>query len=56
MEYIIRNEVINEMVLIAQEDTPEGMFGVCLEFVIEIVMKIKNLSLIHNNRLHKSLL
>ena len=56
MEYTIRNNIFMEMVALAQSDHPQGMFTICLDFIIILAKKIKNMPLIHNDKVHRSLL
>jgi hypothetical protein len=56
MEYTIRTNMIMEIVAFAQSDNPEGMFSACLDFIIDLARKIKSMPIIHNNKMHKSLL
>lgn len=56
MEYTIRNNVFMEMVALAQSDQPHGMFTICLDFMIVLAKKIRNMPLIHNDKVHRSLL
>ena len=45
-----------EMVALAQSDHPQSMFTICLDFIIVLAKKIKNMPLIHNDKVHRSLL
>lgn len=56
IEYTIRNNVFMEIVAVAQSDAPHGMFAVCLDLMIVLARKIRNMPLIHNDKVHRSLL
>ena len=56
MEFAIREHIIIEVVTLAQTDQPEGMFMVCLDFIISLATNIKSMPIIHNDRVHRSLL
>ena len=56
MEYTIRNNIPMEMVALAQSNNPSGMFTVCLDFIIQLATKIKSIPIIHNDKVHRSLL
>ena len=39
-----------------QSDCPIGMFPICLDFMIEVCTQIKSMPIIHNDKVHRSLL
>lgn len=56
MEYCIRNNMFMEVIALAQSDHPEGMFIVCLDFIIQLILEIRSMPIIHNDKMHKSLI
>ena len=56
MEYCIRNNMFMEVIALAQSDHPEGMFIICLDFIIQLILEIKSMPIIHNDKMHKSLI
>lgn len=56
MEFAIRTNLIMEVVTMAQTDQPPGMFTVCLDFFIDLATKIKGMPVIHNDKVHRSIL
>ena len=56
MEYVQRKNVFMEMVAMAQTDMPHGMFTICLDFMIVMAKQIRNMDIIYNDKVHKSLL
>jgi len=45
-----------EVVAFAQTDEPQGMFNICLDFISEMAGKIRSMPIVHNSKVHKSLL
>jgi hypothetical protein len=56
MEYAIRENIIMEAVTLAQTDQPQGMFSVCVDFIIGLATNIKSMPIIHNDKVHRSML
>jgi hypothetical protein len=56
MEYAIRNNILMEIVTLAQQDIPPGIFVICLQVIIELATKIRSIPIIHNDKVHRSLL
>jgi hypothetical protein len=56
IEYMVRKNLFMEVCALAQSDHPHGMFSICLNFMIEIATKIKSMPIIHNDKVHRSLL
>jgi len=56
MEYAIANNIFMEVIALAQSDYPQGMFVPCLDFIIELASHIQSMPIIHNDKMHKSLL
>jgi len=56
MEFAIANNIFMEVIALAQSDHPMGMFVVCLNFIIDLAQGIRSMPIIHNDKMHKSLL
>lgn len=56
MEFTISNSVFLEMEALAQSNQPNGMFTICLQFLLDLVTCIKSMPLIHNGNVHRTLL
>jgi hypothetical protein len=56
MEYAISNDMFLKIIALAQSDYPQGMFVLCLDFIIDLIYNIKSTPIVHNDKMHKSLL
>ena len=56
MVFALSENLFIEIIAMAQSDHPSGMFVVCLNMIIELALGIKSMPIIHNDKMHKSLL
>lgn len=56
IEFVIRKNVIVDLVSFAQSDHPKGMFDLCVELVTKLCGTIRSFHLMHNDRVHRHLL
>ena len=53
---MVRKNIFMEVCALGQSDYPVGMFTICLDFMIEVSTQIKSMPIIHNDKVHRSLI